>query len=82
MHLSNTFPPLIFHRLITILVIRSEGLSAWILEDFSPHYKPRTSGGEFARGFEDGYDRRGFTGQKHIVADRYRPYTTNGCDWY
>jgi len=46
------------------------------------NYKPRTAGGEFARGFEDGYYGREFTGQKHIVADRYRPYTTTDCGWY
>ncbi|MBR8833044.1 MAG: hypothetical protein DSM106950_03110 [Stigonema ocellatum SAG 48.90 = DSM 106950] len=45
-------------------------------------YKPRTAGGEFARGFEDGYYVREFTGQKHIVPDRYRPYTTSNCGWY
>ena len=30
-------------------------------------YKPRTAGGEFARGFEDGYFNRPFTGQKVVV---------------
>ena len=45
-------------------------------------YKPRTAGGEFARGFEDGYYRKGFTGQKRVVADRYRAYTTPDCGWY
>jgi hypothetical protein len=30
-------------------------------------YKPRTAGGEFARGFEDGYFNRPYTGQKVVV---------------
>lgn len=46
-------------------------------------YKRRTAGGEFARGFDDGYYGREFKGQKHIVANTYRPYTTSGCnDWF
>lgn len=45
-------------------------------------YKPRTAGGEFSRGFRDGYYGRTFTGQRVIVADRYQPYTTSGCGWY
>jgi hypothetical protein len=45
-------------------------------------YKPRTAGGEFARGFEDGYYGRAFTGQKQVVPNEYRPYTTTECDWF
>ena len=45
-------------------------------------YKPRTAGGEFAQGFEDGYYGRKFAGQEHIVPDRYRPYITSNCGWY
>ncbi|MBV8884325.1 MAG: hypothetical protein JO235_10070 [Chroococcidiopsidaceae cyanobacterium CP_BM_RX_35] len=30
-------------------------------------YRPRTAGGEFARGFEDGYFNRPYTGQKVVV---------------
>ena len=30
-------------------------------------YKPRTAGGEFAQGFEDGYFNRPYTGQKVVV---------------
>ncbi len=45
-------------------------------------YKPRTAGGEFSRGFEDGYYGKEFSGQKQIVANAYQPYTTNQCDWY
>jgi hypothetical protein len=42
-------------------------------------YKERTAGGEFARGFEDGYYGKEFRGQKHIVANVYQPFTTNEC---
>jgi hypothetical protein len=45
-------------------------------------YKPRTAGGEFSRGFDDGYYGKEFSGQKHIVVNAYQPYTTNQCDWY
>ncbi|MBO3458185.1 hypothetical protein G7B40_017635 [Aetokthonos hydrillicola Thurmond2011] len=45
-------------------------------------YKPRTAGGEFARGFRDGYYGRSFTGQRVIVADRYQPYVTSNCGWF
>jgi len=30
-------------------------------------YKPRTAGGEFARGFEDGYFNRSYTGQEVVL---------------
>ncbi|BAZ11104.1 hypothetical protein NIES4071_29300 [Calothrix sp. NIES-4071] len=45
-------------------------------------YKERTAGGEFARGFDDGFYGREFKGQKHIVANVYQPFTTSECDWY
>jgi hypothetical protein len=45
-------------------------------------FKPRTAGGEFARGFEDGYYGRQFTGQKHIVPNTYRPYISTDCSWF
>ena len=32
-------------------------------------YRPRTAGGEFARGFEDGYFNRPYTGQRVVVAN-------------
>ena len=43
-------------------------------------YKPRTAGGEFARGFEDGYYDRPFTGQKYAVEDRVEYYTSSPCE--
>ena len=42
-------------------------------------YKPRTAGGEFGRGFDDGYYGREFAGQKHTVPNVVRPYTTTQC---
>jgi hypothetical protein len=46
-------------------------------------YKSRTAGGEFARGFDDGYYGREFSGQKHIVANAYQPFTTTSeCNYY
>jgi hypothetical protein len=45
-------------------------------------FKERTAGGEFARGFEDGFYGREFQGQKHIVANVYQPFTTSECNWY
>lgn len=42
-------------------------------------YEPRTAGGEFARGFDDGYYEREFAGQKHIVSNTVKPYTTTEC---
>ncbi|MBD2775446.1 hypothetical protein [Iningainema tapete] len=45
-------------------------------------YKPRTAGGEFARGFDDGYYGRKFAGQRQIVANTYVPYTSSDCGWY
>ncbi len=46
------------------------------------NYKPRTAGGEFARGFDDGYYGREFSGQKQTVPNEYKPYTTSQCSWY
>ncbi|MFH7027970.1 MAG: hypothetical protein ACHBN1_21865 [Heteroscytonema crispum UTEX LB 1556] len=45
-------------------------------------YKPRTAGGEFARGFDDGYYAREFAGQKQIVPNVVKPYTTTDCGWF
>ena len=43
-------------------------------------YKPRTAGGEFAQGFEDGYYGRSFAGQKHFVPDTVQYYASGPCD--
>jgi hypothetical protein len=43
-------------------------------------YRPRTSGGEFGRGFEDGYYGRSFTGQQSVIADRVEGSTFHNCD--
>jgi len=45
-------------------------------------YNPRTAGGEFARGFDDGYYGKEFAGQKNIVQNVIRPYTTTECSLY
>ncbi|GAX44964.1 hypothetical protein NIES4075_59830 [Tolypothrix sp. NIES-4075] len=45
-------------------------------------YKPRTAGGEFARGFDDGYYGKEFAGQKNIVQNVIKPYTTTECSLY
>jgi len=45
-------------------------------------YQPRTVGGEFGRGFEDGYWGRGFTGQDYAVPNRVREFTAQHCDTY
>jgi hypothetical protein len=45
-------------------------------------YKPRTAGGEFSRGFDDGYYGKEFAGQKNIVQNVIRPYTTTECSLY
>jgi hypothetical protein len=42
-------------------------------------YKPRSVGGEFARGFDDGYYGRSFTGQEYAIRDRVQSYTTQQC---
>ena len=43
-------------------------------------YKPRTAGGEFARGFEDGYFNRSYTGQQAVVPNRSTQYAAQDCD--
>lgn len=45
-------------------------------------YEPRTAGGEFARGFEDGYYGRRFTGQEYAVRDKVEYYTSQQCNTY
>jgi len=45
-------------------------------------YKPRTAGGEFARGFDDGYYGKEFAGQKNSVPNLIKPYTTSECGFY
>lgn len=45
-------------------------------------YKPRSAGGEFARGFEDGYYGRHFTGQEYAVRDKVEYYTSQQCNTY
>ncbi len=45
-------------------------------------YQPRTAGGEFARGFDDGYYGYPFAGQAYAVPNRVREYTTQHCDTY
>ncbi|MDF5716979.1 MAG: hypothetical protein PUP93_24705 [Rhizonema sp. NSF051] len=42
-------------------------------------YERRTAGGEFARGFKDGYYGKEFVGQKIVVPDRY---ASGGCGFY
>ncbi|WP_407657049.1 hypothetical protein [Mastigocoleus testarum] len=42
-------------------------------------YKPRTAGGEFGRGFDDGYFGRDFKGQKVTVPNKVSHYTTINC---
>ncbi len=46
--------------------------------DRSP-YKPRTAGGEFARGFEDGYFNRPYTGQENVVPTTVVQRTAQVC---
>lgn len=45
-------------------------------------YEPRTAGGEFSRGFDDGYYGRTYTTQQNTVPDRREFYTTNQCKTY
>ena len=45
-------------------------------------YKPRSAGGEFGRGFDDGYFNRGFTGQRHTIPNQVNTYTTQECETY
>ncbi|WP_243146702.1 hypothetical protein [Scytonema sp. UIC 10036] len=42
-------------------------------------YKPRTALGEFARGFDDGYFGKEFTGQKHSVPNQVYYEKTTEC---
>jgi hypothetical protein len=43
-------------------------------------YKPRSTGGEFARGFDDGYYNRRYTGQEYVVPNAVVQSTTQYCD--
>lgn len=45
-------------------------------------FEPRSAGGEFARGFEDGYYGRTYGGQQNVVPDRTDTYITNQCRTY
>jgi len=45
-------------------------------------YKVRTVGGEFARGFDDGYYGRSFSGQSVAVPNQVEYYTTQRCNTY
>jgi hypothetical protein len=45
-------------------------------------YKPRSAGGEFGRGFDDGYYNRPFTGQQYAVPDKVEHYTAQECHNY
>ena len=45
-------------------------------------FEPRSAGGEFARGFEDGYYGRTYGGQQNVVPDRTDTYTTSQCRTY
>jgi hypothetical protein len=43
-------------------------------------YKPRTVGGEFARGFEDGYFNLPYSGQETVVPKTIVQHTTQVCN--
>ena len=43
-------------------------------------YKPQAAGGEFARGFEDGYFNRPYAGQEDVVPSRVVQSTTQDCN--
>jgi hypothetical protein len=43
-------------------------------------YRPRATGGEFARGFDDGYYNRRYTGQQYVAPTRIEQYTTQNCN--
>jgi len=45
-------------------------------------YEPRSSGGEFARGFDDGYYGRPRAEQRHTIPDHQEAYQTNQCRTY
>ncbi|MBV8882812.1 MAG: hypothetical protein JO235_02250 [Chroococcidiopsidaceae cyanobacterium CP_BM_RX_35] len=43
-------------------------------------YKPRTAGGEFARGFEDGYFNRPYASQGDVGSNTFVQSTTQDCN--
>lgn len=43
-------------------------------------YEPRAAGGEFGRGFDDGYWDRPYDGQRYVVPDTVQSYTTMQCE--
>lgn len=43
-------------------------------------YKPRTAGGEFARGFQDGYLNLPYAGQENVVPRTIVQHTTTVCN--
>lgn len=43
-------------------------------------YKPRTAGGEFGRGFDDGYFGRDFIGQKRTIPNEVSNFMTMQCN--
>lgn len=45
-------------------------------------YEPRTAGGEFARGFDDGYYGRPYGEQQNTVPNRTETYTSSQCRTY
>lgn len=45
-------------------------------------YQPRTAGGEFANGFEDGYFGRRFAGQQYSVPNQVEYYASQQCNTY
>lgn len=45
-------------------------------------YKLRSVGGEFARGFDDGYYGRPFTGQRNTIPNRRESRSTTKCNNY
>ncbi len=45
-------------------------------------YRPRSAGGEFDRGFADGYYGRRFSGQQYAVPNQVNYYTTQQCNTY
>ncbi|MBE9126577.1 MULTISPECIES: hypothetical protein [unclassified Coleofasciculus] len=45
-------------------------------------YEPRTAGGEFSRGYDDGYYGRSYTGQRNTVPNRRETYSTSQCNTY
>ena len=45
-------------------------------------FEIRTAGGEFARGYEDGYNGRSYAGQKKVLPDRREAYRSQKCRNY